>query len=200
MQLHADGSAALGHLLTPLRSLKAGLRFTVTDMLSWRFVIRDWFSHANTGLASQQDSAHFLEHLIQAGLPLFHASWQSLSADNVLADRGFLPLRLELTSDLQVSLDAWHRGLHTSFVMGAPSCIYIQLARYDSAGNKLEHSVLLQPYLEVLIPCLLHGEVIPARYRLLALIFHIGSTIHSGHYRGAFSAMMRGIPCFGGHR
>ena len=94
-----------GPVLAPLRSLKAGLRFSVTDMLSWRVIIRNWFEHANTGLASQQDSAHFLEHLTQAGLPLFNARWHSVNVDGVLADQGLLPLRLELNSDLQDSLD-----------------------------------------------------------------------------------------------
>ena len=115
----------------------------------------------------------------------------------MLVDHGRLPLRLELHSDIQVSLDAWHRNMHTSFVTCAPSCIYVQLARYDSSGNKLEHPVLLQPYEEFSVPCMQQGEVVPTRYKLLALVFHIGGTINSGHYRGAISAVMRETPCFG---
>ena len=197
MQLHDVNEASLGPLLAPLRSLKAGLRFSVTDMISWRGIIRSWFEHANTGLASQQDSAHFLEHLTQAGLPLFNVGWHSVNVDGALADQGLPPLRLELNSDLQDSLDLWHRGLHTSVVTCAPAFLYVQLARYDASGSKLAHPVLLQPYQEVRIPCMCQGEIVPTGYKLLALIFHIGDTIRSGHYRGAVSAMMRGTPIFG---
>ena len=197
LQTHAAGEAALGSLLAPLHSLKAGLRFTVTDMLSWRGVIRNWFAHANTGLATQQDSAHFLEHLTQADVPLFQTGWQSVNVDGMLADQGLLPIRLELNSDLQVSLDSWHRSIHTSFVACAPSLLYVQLARYDSSGNELGRPVLLQPYQQVRIPCLQNGVVVPTPYKLLALISHIGETIHSGHYRGAISVLTRGTPSFG---
>ena len=67
MRLHTQCEAAFGPLVASLRSLKAGLRFTVTDMLSWRSVIRNWFAHADAGIASQQDSAHFLDHLHASG-------------------------------------------------------------------------------------------------------------------------------------
>ena len=36
LHIRATGEASLGSLLTPLHSLKAGLRFTVTDMFPWR--------------------------------------------------------------------------------------------------------------------------------------------------------------------
>ena len=197
LHIRAAGEAALGSLLSPLHSLKAGLRFTVTDMFPWRGVSRTWFTHARTGLATQQDSAHFLEHLMQAGLPLFQTGWRSINTDGLLADQGLLPIRLELRPDLQVSVDAWHRSVHTSSVDCAPELLYVQLARYDSSGNKLLHPVLLQPYQHIQFPCVQHGAVAPTTYQLQALIFHVGETIHSGHYRGAISALIRGAPCFG---
>ena len=134
---------------------------------------------------------------MQAGLPLFQTGWRSLNTDGILADQGLLPIRLELRPDLQVSLDEWHRNVHTSFVDCAPELLYVQLARYDSSGNKLIHPVLLQPYQNVQFPCMQNGAVAPATYQLQALVFHVGETIHSGHYRGAISALIRGTPCFG---
>ena len=66
----------------------------------------------------------------------------------------------------------------------------ILIARYHEDGSKDKRSIAVQPGTRVHLPTFCAGEaagvtVGSAAYRLVCVIFHLGSTVHSGHHQVA---------------
>ena len=166
----------------------------------WRRAIRPWPS------GGQQDAAEFLQTLC----PLLYSTvdkfeWEarhtprSLDVPSEVSDSGTLlplPLTVALASDrdnsttLQALVDAWHvqRRRDQATVCAAtdgPPFLLAQVARFNDSGAKVQ-GIIKAPYV-IDLP-IFNGsgcQTYTSRYTAHCLVFHLGVTSRSGHYRAA---------------
>ena len=192
-----DLDFAYGFLGRAFGSLALPGRLCLLEELSWRPL--SITLHRPDG---QQDAAEFLCHILASAQPgAFQGTWQSrIQPGNGDArryqtvDQGnlFAPLIPELRpGGLSHSITFWKSQYAIHALQDASSLLTIQLRRYSHQGSA---------YVKDRVPCILEaGELIYmpifsdglclnyAKYRLLAVTYHLGDSPYSGQYKTALS-------------
>ena len=150
----------------------------------------------------QHDAAEFLQHLA----PALHSStslgWEArLGVDGEafaqVVDQGQLfPLVLHSALDpalqsrntpvsLQKLLISWRNQVHPHAAVTEPEWLAVQLNRVGADGQKTFHPLSLHP--TVYIPRFVGRGTrsTSSRFLLVAIVYHLGATKLSGHYRTA---------------
>ena len=166
----------------------------------WRRAIQPWPS------GGQQDAANFLQTLC----PLLYSTvdkfeWEarhtprSLDVPSEVSDSGTLlplPLTVALASDrdnsttLQALVDAWHvqRRRDQATVCAAtdgPPFLLAQVARFNDSGAKVQGIIKASYVIDLPIFNGSGCQTYTSRYTAHCLVFHLGVTSRSGHYRAA---------------
>ena len=71
-------------------------------------------------------------------------------------------------------------------MVAAPVWLSLQVSRFDARGNKVTAPISVSD--AVYVPCF-RGESLQTtshRYKLVAIIYHLGASAHTGHCRSAF--------------
>ena len=172
------------------------------QLASWKQAVQPWRA---TG---QQDAAEFLQsispHLIQQSL---RVEWEARTAPSAPAlpseviDAGsFWPLPLSArlcanpgarASSLQDLVEQWthqvHDGQARTFAAAdePPQCVLLQVARFSDRGDKLDGPIL--PPFIVNFPYFVGpgNATQRAQYTVHSIIYHLGRSTTSGHYRAA---------------
>ena len=142
----------------------------------------------------QHDAGEFWLHLVNvARSPAFDGFWEArLTNPPSLVDSGtlFHPLILQPGSSLQSMIDDWHQQFAVHGLKESVSALCVQLARYSRDGQKNQCCIDIQPGASVGMPVFCaSGDVgVDTRriaYRVVFIVFHLGLTVHSGHYQTA---------------
>ena len=142
----------------------------------------------------QHDAGEFWLHLVNvARSPAFDGFWQArLTNPPSLVDSGtlFHPLILQPGSSLQSMIDDWHQQFAVHGLKESVSALCVQFARYSRDGQKNQCCIDIQPGASVGMPVFCaSGDVgVDTRriaYRVVFIVFHLGLTVHSGHYQTA---------------
>ena len=192
VSLHAGGPASLASLAFLPAFLKGGVRELLPHMRLRPF-LNGW-----QRVHAQHDVAEFATHLVSsANLPLAEGDWQTrhlIQGRIEVRDVGstFVPLGLRLpplgtACVLQDMVDKW--ASKGSAPISAPDLLMLQIGRFTMRAG--HYSKVRDPMLfswEVSIPIFVRGlQVTQTKYEVIALLFHLGDSPYSGHYR----AMLR---------
>ena len=96
-------------------------------------------------------------------------------------------------------IDEWHQQFAVHGLKDSVSALCIQIARYSNDGQKNRVHIDVQPGASVSMPvfCADDSFGVDTRriaYRVVFIVFHLGLTVHSGHYQTAVC-----VPTVGGH-
>ena len=156
----------------------------------------------------QHDAGEFLQFLggvFASGTNTDH--WQARlmrehSSDAQVADHGKLfPLILQqdilsqhasstaaecAPCSLQKLVVAWRNQATRHAVVTLPAVLPVQIGRFNDVGDKIRFPIRFSP--AVYIPYFPDATTSTSscRYRLVAAVYHLGHSKHSGHYRAAF--------------
>ena len=170
------------------------------EVKSWQRLVTTWENPHR-----QHDVAEFLQFLSRLFcVPAMLGAWHALqsTAENVLqvCDHGhfwplLVPAVLEASlipnqpyTTLQRLVILWRNQAAVHAARSAetlPALFPLQVNRFSEAGEKLR--TVIQPSEAVYIPYFVEDGIRTAscRYRLVAIIFHLGSSKLQGHYRTA---------------
>ena len=103
-----------------------------------------------------------------------------------------MPLRLDLKPTLQECVYYWHEesSQHLHMLDHHPRLLLLHVSRYQVNNPALKDlsPIQLAPGQTAVFPCMDAEQAICwAPYRLVCLVYHIGSTLTSGHYRTAIT-------------
>ena len=199
LTLHDDDGSRWGHLGNGLWDLLRICPNYVLDLPHWRRLLEEW-----PEIDRQQDVAEFLSFLLEK-LPRDEmGTWSArIAMDEAteVVDRGRLvhPLKLVPHSststarwDLQSCVHKWQDEQGPRYAMDKPprDMIVVQLERFEAVGSgrviktswacKLDNSLgsIHIPYFSRE-----NGlEVSSVPYVISAMILHLGTTVHQGHY------------------
>ena len=170
-----------------------------------------WKIRAWVGLVSswesphrQHDVAEFLQQQLQAVAPLdtLRSQWQSRlqapDGNSQVVDQGTLwPLLLQVAvtpegrsptgcCSLQALFIQWRNQAMRHALTSDPSVLCVQICRFDSQGSKLRFPVSFSA--AVYIPVFAGDTLVTrsTRYLLHSVVYHLGESKHSGHYRCGF--------------
>ena len=161
----------------------------------WQALLKSW--RRPTG---QQDAAEFLGHLLLRSQPgAFHGSWAakmivgpSTCRRLDVVDGGPLasPIILDATAgDLRSGLLEWQQQYSVHALQEPSAFLVIQLQRFAQTGNtycKITNECRIQAGELVDVPVFSSGlRLTSASYCVRAVLYHLGSTPYSGHYRTA---------------
>ena len=154
----------------------------------------------------QHDAGEFMQFLGQVlSLGRGCGGWQARLATEASATArvtdhgGVFPLILPQTRpdphreasqtyapSLQQLIIAWRNQASRHAVVTLPAVLPVQIARFSSEGHKLLFPIRLSE--AVYIPYFTDTSVTTAshRYRIAAIIYHLGPARDHGHYRAAF--------------
>ena len=104
---------------------------------------------------------------------------------------------------LQHLVDQWerqpwqHRPARQAIV-DTPELLVLQVARFSDVGAKIR-GIIKPPYV-VEIPCFSshHTDVRRIRYEVVSIVYHLGPTSRSGHYRSVTAVRCRASRRHGG--
>ena len=165
------------------------------NLTAWRTLLTGW-QHPHL----QHDSAEFLMHMEHVLHPDFQMGhWQarlsSMSQPSQVTDHGkmwpvTLPAILRHTSDgshsvhsVQSLIIGWRNQVQRHAAVSFPPVVPFQLGRFDNAGNKLLGRIVPTPVVHVPLFAGADLTTTSHKYMLQAVIYHLGATRHSGHYR-----------------
>ena len=152
----------------------------------------------------QQDCAEFLHRLLEIAKPAaYNGFWQGrlLLADEGssrvhIRDQGqtFCPVAMELQEgSLQLIINHLESQMPIHALQVLCKLLMLQLMRLTQGSNgaaKDYTRVALQPGQVVTMPIFQHGmQRTYQPYRLVAVVYHVGATMHQGHYRAALIAV-----------
>ena len=191
-----NSSQAYGAASGCLRLLRSSKPQLLHRTLSWRSLLRDW-----PEVSIQHDAAEFFAYLVARAVPVaWDGEWQSREqrhADVRVLDRGstFQPVLVPLAGDsLQCCWDAWERQAAIHALWRSGGLLLMQLGRYREAGadvHKDTRAIHVLPGQSVAVPFFDHEEgTIQCSmhpFRVLFVIYHLGNTLTSGHYKAALS-------------
>ena len=86
---------------------------------------------------------------------------------------------------LQTLFIDWRNQASQHAAVKLPTWLAVQLCRFDEEGRKVQHRLAMHPY--VYVPEFV-GPGLPCtsrRYILTAVVYHLGQSKTSGHYRAA---------------
>ena len=160
------------------------LRF---HLLTWRDMHR------------QHDAAEFLQFILPklSWVPSRHEWSARLEVDGACRRESGNPQEhvLGLTppdglqsSNIQDTIEAWHRQVHTHALHSAPECIFLQLPRFrEHNGVIVKRRIPLDLYPPTLhLPVFRHPDSLACdwtEYHIHAAIVHLGEGTTNGHYR-----------------
>ena len=199
----------MGRFLQWLFRWPQGSSLHLWHVRAWRRLVSTWQDpHA------QHDCAEFLQHLRSAFCPEGEfLQWQARTlphshARAEVSDQGHLwpltiPVALQLAAytqtdsestsaagsiSLQKLLILWRNQAEIHAAVSLPSVFPIQINRFNSEGNKVHHRINLHP--SVYVPQFSGSglRTVSQRFVVTAVIYHIGPTRDSGHYRAALFA------------
>ena len=188
---------AYGCLARAFEKLLLPGRLCLLDELSWRPLIRSW-----PKTRGQQDAAEFLCHLLATSQPgAFRGTWQSRiqqgSSDSCryqVVDQGGLhaPIILELhPGGLSYSIASWKSQFATHALQDASALLVLQLRRYSHRGGALSKDTVMcaiEAGELIYMPIFSEGLGLTyVKYRLASVVYHLGESPHSGHYKTALS-------------
>ena len=156
----------------------------------WRRHLRHW---PDTG--RQQDAAQFLSFFRQAcALTHFKGTWNIISHNSLIDSGSVCPLMLNCEVDrlpmangicaLPKIVEAWHNLPGTPTLASGTACVVLQLNRFRTVGGvvtKTGTPVTLPATVNP--PIWVEGSTTFAKFLLSAVVIHLGSSPHQGHYR-----------------
>ena len=172
----------------------------LTNAIPWLAVFATW-PQAHEQHDAAEFCAHFLRH---AKPPPLCGEWHARIAQGTavrVVDTGttLLPLKLDrLEPTLQSCLDVWEgqAQIHAMSYFGGALIVQLHRFTHDEADgiNKLDMRVEIKPGQEVAIPVFSNpGSTITAMIncRVAFVVYHLGTTQHTGHYQTALSVPSR---------
>ena len=192
-----DSFVSFGELRLAFQALANSRHVCVLELFHWHSVLSGW-----SNISLQQDVVEFLMFVLSKGRPVAYLiSWAAKRIDIENGESivsvpdsgfGYAPLILEITDGgLQSCFDQWHVQSSLYALRRDTDLLLVQFRRYTQVrGSILKSgiSVWIQPGETVWVPCWDNGlELRYIAYTVCALIFHIGATLSSGHYRTALS-------------
>ena len=192
-----DPYVTYGGLRLGFEALANSKHVCVLDLFHWHSVLSDW-----SNISMQQDVVEFLLFLLSKGQSAaFLISWAAkrTSIENGVPDItvtdsgfGYAPLILDIMEGgLPSCFDQWHAQSSLHALRRDTDLLLVQFRCYiQILGRTLKSGipVWIQPGETVWVPCWENGVSLRyAAYRACTLIFHMGATLDSGHYRTALS-------------
>ncbi|CAE7852549.1 unnamed protein product [Symbiodinium necroappetens] len=189
----SDRSSTFGDLHPLLKPL---LRPTGTVQLhrrrAWLALLQGW-----QNLHQQHDAAELLTFIAaNANIPGLLGRWDARLNDGPhvrvhqqVDSVPLITLPCEREKDLQTLIEDWAYEQDTGHITGlatSPAILSVQLMRFAAGRggeiHKLEHRTALPARLQV--PCFDEElSTRPVAYELKSVVYHIGSTPDSGHYK-----------------
>ena len=163
----------------------------------WQALLKSWRRPT-----SQQDAAEYLGHLLLRFQPgAFHGSWAakmivgpSICRRLDVVDGGPLasPIILDATAgDLRSGLLEWRQQYSVHALQEPSSFLIIQLRRFAQTGHAyrtITNEYRVQDGELVDVPVFSRGlRLTSASYCVRAVLYRLGSTPYSGHYRTALN-------------
>ena len=162
-------------------------RACLEDHDGWKAILAGWDRPHE-----QHDVAEFCTRLMEnVPMPVFAGEWRKWEAD-AITDRGDLSissilLHIGRHKSVQSMVQAWQKqeqGMQA--LVNPPHGLILQLSRFSQQSHrirKLTTSVILNR--AVCITCWNHAssELSTTHYRLVGVIYHMGTQVKSGHYR-----------------
>ena len=160
-------------------------------------------------LKRQQDVADFLSFCLPALAPGFYSSkwmpsWAIMDDNNIAQDHDekgsqFAPLLFSIdnaTEDgsLQSLINHWHDATrHARTLLGCPAgtCIHLNRLRGTENAWKDQSNVFVSSH--VLLPCHTAGCLAWIPFTVVAITYHLGSSLMSGHWK---TILWQGDPWF----
>ena len=150
----------------------------------WQALLRSW-----QRLAGQQDAAEFLGHLLLRSQPgAFHGYWAAkLIVEPSTCRRLDVVARVHLASPIVLDATAWQQQYSVHALQEPSSFLIIQLRRFAQNGavySKIQNEFRIQAGELVAMPFFSDGlRLTHAHCCVRAVLYNIGSTPYSGHYR-----------------
>ena len=174
-----------------LSVLRRKQQVLLTESIAFHELFRAW-----PDLNNQHDAGEFWQHLaVTLQLDALAGSWQArLTNPHSVVDQAPLQAPILLTphtAGLQSMINTWRNQHATHAVTGACQVACLQICRYRADSAKNQEPIHIPPGLRVSLPHFcdpgMGTEVQSVDYRVGFLIFHIGETVHSGHYQAVLS-------------
>ena len=165
------------------------------DVRAWRALVEGWQRPHN-----QHDSAEFLMHLEHALHSDYQMGyWQArLSRDlhhTQVTDHGkmwpmLLPSILRQAPEMhdsvhsvQSTIISWRNQAQRHAAVSLPPVVPLQIGRFTVAGDKQPGNIILTPIIHMPLFAEADLRTTSSKYILPAVIYHLGPTRDSGHYR-----------------
>ena len=159
---------------------------------AWQTLTRRWENPAR-----QHCAAEFLQHLAEVFTPERGDFWQARlnsGTSTEVVDHGDLwPLLLNVapqlgndsTCSLQSFFSSWRNQARRHALVSLPSVLPVHLCRFSDAGDKDNFKIALSR--RVYVPFFSGTGITTASHpcQLTAIVYHLGPTKLSGHYRAA---------------
>ena len=203
-QVHGN-EHALGPLQTAMQGLSGRGRVYILSQLPWLHLLQSWHN-----IHAQQDASEFVAFLFSASLPAAYVGrWEARSSFSepipymVVADSGTMatPLQLEVVgASLQQSIDLWHRQQHQhALCHPPPQLLLLHIKRFQPSEvigvyRKDRSRIVIQAGEVLLLRCFSNEADVSfytCRYRVVGMVYHIGSELKAGHYKAALSGAVR---------
>ena len=201
-----DPVLAFGALRMAFQAIISAKVVCVPMLFHWHGVLAQW-----SGLNRQHDTSEFLTFVLTKAEPVgYLLEWQAkrqhrevFQMRTVVTDagHGFHPLVIDICSGgLQQCIDSWSTVSSSSIhaLRFAPRFLLLQLRRYTQhRGAILKSGVPVHIAAGELIWMPIWDDGFDLRYeqyQVTTAIFHLGATVHSGHYRAALSYSTRDGP------
>ena len=163
----------------------------IAELPAWRSLLEHWH-----GLHQQQDAMELLHHLLERNsLPFARCQWEARpvpgteAASRPLIRGSFyvsMPLPRRGHATLQDCIVQWHEQKIPHGLLGTPSILFVNLARYANiARGKNPIRLPCKALQKVSFP-VFRGtghDVTWTSYTLVAGVMHLGPQPQSGHYR-----------------
>ena len=162
------------------------------DLRVWQNMTRSWHRPD-----IQHDAAEFLHYLAGVCCPEAPDFWQARSqapGQTEVADHGEMWLLLAMVAprlgpgnqcSLQSLFIAWRNQAERHALVSLPAVLPLQICRFANDGRKLRFRVNLSK--RVYVPYFTGSDISTSShpYQVVAIVYHIGQSRTSGHYRAA---------------
>ena len=163
----------------------------IAELPAWRSLLEHWH-----GLHQQQDAMELLHHLLERNpLPFARCQWEARpvpgteAASRPLIRGSFyvsMPLPRRGHATLQDCIVQWHEQKIPHGLLGTPSILFVNLARYANIARGNNPIRLPCKALQKVSFPVFRGtghDVTWTSYTLVAGVMHLGPQPQSGHYR-----------------
>ena len=176
-------------------ALLSGTVDRLTRVFAWSSVLLDW-----SRPQMQHDVGAFASHaLAKLRSPFMCGEWQSRREDPALRVLDTGPLHIPITMvipdgshTLQDCIEAWKLQHSIHALCSAPDMLVLQLGRFRQNAQrrfrKYRCVVMLPTHVQM--PCFVDAserDTYSVSYKVMAGVYHLGTTMSSGHYRAFLS-------------